>query len=302
MFDKVLVPLDGSELAEGSLDPAFGVVRRPGGKVILLHVPVFRPVMVPGTAGYGLVLPEQAFDLKNRDEIVHYLQEIKGARQEPDISIRIEVIEGDVAGNIVDLAVEEGADLIVMTTHGYSGFTRWMLGSITERVLRHAPCPVLVVRCADPLSHVLITLDGSRLAEQALEPGLEVARQLGCQVTLLRVDDGSGLGPVEKGMLDVAHHGLSQQVDPETGDAVHYLENVAGRYRSPGLEINTAVVTGTPAQSILEYVEANQVDLIVMATHGRTGIRRWVYGSVTEKCLHNSACAMLIVRPSREGY
>jgi nucleotide-binding universal stress UspA family protein len=300
MFNKVLVPLDGSELAEGSLGPALRIVHRPGGQIILLHVPVFRPIMVPGTAGYGLVLPEQTFDLKSRDEIGHYLAEIKGARQEPDISITIEVMEGDVAGNIVDLAVDEGVDLIVMTTHGYSGFTRWMLGSITERVLRHAPCPVLVVRCADTLKHVLITLDGSRLAEQALEPGLEVARQLGGRVTLLRVADGSGLGPVEKGMLDVAHHGLSQQIDPEPGGEVHYLENLAGHYRTPGLEIDTAVVTGSPAQSILEYVEANQVDLIVMATHGRTGIRRWVYGSVTEKCLHNSACAMLIVRPPKE--
>jgi nucleotide-binding universal stress UspA family protein len=99
-------------------------------------------------------------------------------------------------------------------------------------------------------------------------------------------------------MLDIAHHGLSQQIDPETsGDAVHYLENVARRYRTPSLEIDTTVVTGSPAQGILEYVEANQIDLIVMATHGRTGIRRWVYGSVTEKCLHNTACAMLIVRP-----
>lgn len=298
MFDKVLVPLDGSELAEGSLDPALAIVRRPGGEVVLLSVPVFRPIMVPGTAGYGLVLPEQAFDLKSRDEIGIYLEEIKLARQGPDFSITIEISEGDVAGNIVDLALEKAVDLIVMTTHGYSGFTRWMLGSITERVLRHAPCPVLVVRCADTLKHVLITLDGSRLAEQALEPGLEVARQLGCQVTLLRVDDGGGLSPVEKGMLDVAHHGLSQQVDSETdGDAVHYLENMARRYRAPSLKIDTAVVTGSPAQGILEYVEANQVDLIVMATHGRTGIRRWVYGSVTEKCLHNTACAMLIVRP-----
>ena len=298
MFDKVLVPLDGSELAEGSLDPALAIVRRPGGVVILLHIPIFRPVMVPGTAGYGLVLPEQAFDLKNRDEIQIYLEGIKQTRQEPDFSIRIKVLEGDVAGNIVDLAVEEEVDLIVMTTHGYSGFTRWMLGSITERVLRNAPCPVLVVRCADTLNRVVIPLDGSRLAEQALEPGLEVARQLGGRVTLLRVDDGSGLSTVDRGMLDIAHHGLSQQIDPETGgDAVHYLENVAQRYRTPSLEIDTAVVTGSPAQGILEYVEANQVDLIVMATHGRTGIRRWVYGSVTEKCLHNTACAMLIVRP-----
>jgi nucleotide-binding universal stress UspA family protein len=296
MFNKVLVPLDGSELAERSLDPALLVSRRSGGKVILLSVPIFRMVLAPGTVGLGQVLPDDSLDLVSRDQTEAYLERIKEARQEPDLAIQTVVMEGDVAGNIVDLAANEEVDLIIMTTHGYSGFTRWMMGSITERVLRHAPCPVLVIRCAGVPVHVAITLDGSLLAEQALGPGLELARLFGARATLFRVDDDSELGRIEKGMLDMASPGLSREVAQGAG-ALHYLENIASAHRSRNLQIETAVAEGPPARVILEFVEENQVDLLVMATHGRSGIRRWVYGSVTEKCLHNTACAMLVVRP-----
>ena len=295
MFDKVLVPLDGSELAERSLDPALAIVARPGGELILLNVPVYRTMVGPGASGYSVTIPSQALDLMSRDETEAYLERIRQTRASSGLAIKIEVLDGDVAGNIVDLAAEQEVDLIVMTTHGYSGFTYWMLGSITERVLRNAPCPVLAVRCADSPTHTLITLDGSGLAEQALSPGLEIARLFGARVTLLRVDEEARFSAIEKGMLDIASLGLGKQVEIDV-DA-HYLEKVAERYRSPKQPIDTVVMAGSPAKSILDFVKSNQVDLIVMATHGRSGIRRWVYGSVTEKCLHNTACAMLIVRP-----
>lgn len=296
MLNKILVPLDGSELAERSLDPALSIARRLGGEVLLLNVPIYRTVLVPGTAGLGQVLPNDSLDLVSRDETLAYLERIREARQGPDLAIQTVVREGDVAGNIVDLAANEDVGLIVMTTHGYSGFTRWMMGSITERVLRHAPCPVLVIRCEGTPAHVAITLDGSLLAEEALGPGLELARLFGARATLFRVEDESELGRIEKGMLDMASPGLSREVAQGTS-ALHYLENIASSHRSRALPIEIVVAEGPPARAILEFVEENQVDLLVMATHGRTGIRRWVYGSVTEKCLHNTVCAMLIVRP-----
>jgi nucleotide-binding universal stress UspA family protein len=300
MLNKILVPLDGSELAQRSLDPALSIARGSGGKVILLNVPIYRMVLVPGTAGLGQVLPDDSLDLVSRDQTLAYLERIKEARQEPDLAIKTVVMEGDVAGNIVDLAANEGVDLIVMTTHGYSGFTHWMMGSITERVLRHAPCPVLVIRCEDKPAQVAITLDGSLLAEEALGPGLELARLFGAQVTLFRVEDESELGRIEKGMLDMASPGLSWEVVKGTS-ALHYLENIASAHRFRALPIEIVVAEGPPARAILEFIEENQVDLLVMATHGRTGIRRWVYGSVTEKCLHNTACAILVVRPPVEA-
>jgi nucleotide-binding universal stress UspA family protein len=276
------------------------LARREPAEVILLTVPVYKQILVAGGAGYGLLLPEQSLQ-ESRQDARSYLDGLK--ERYPDVDMRTAAEDGDVAGTIVDVAADMAADLIVMTTHGYSGFTRWVLGSVTERVLHEAAVPVLVVRYDRPLTNALITLDGSWLAEQALEPGIELARRLGLRVTLLRVDHEERLSAFELGMLEVAGAGLGKQIAQTEGlgRVASYLEYVAGRHRQPGEEIETVVVDGQPPQAILEFIEANEVDLVVMATHGHTGLRRWVYGSVTEKVLHSADCAMLIVRPPAEA-
>ena len=298
MISRILVPLDGSELAATALEPARIMARKQAGEIILLTVPTYGHVLAPSATGYSLLPPAQNLDLLSQDAEI-YLEGIYQQINEPGLEVKTEVVSGDIAGNIVDHAAANDANLIAMTTHGYSGITRWMMGSITERVLRSAPCPVLVIRCASLPKKAVITLDGSDLSEQALEPGLTLARLLGAQVTLLRIDQEKKLSSLELELLDAAGAGLGQQIGQEDEDrGVQYLENIAQRYRSPGLEIKTLVLGGSPAESILAYVESEPVDLLIMATHGHTGLRRWVYGSVTEKCLHNSACAMLIVRPA----
>jgi nucleotide-binding universal stress UspA family protein len=154
------------------------------------------------------------------------------------------------------------------------------------------------VRQAIPLCKALIALDGSSLAEEALAPGLELARILGCQATLLRADQGEDLSSVEQGLLQMAGAGPCQELVEGAEDRLsYYLECLARQHRSPELSIETVVFLAQPAEAILSYAESEEIDLIVMATHGRTGLRRWVYGSVTEKVLHQAGCAMLIVRP-----
>jgi nucleotide-binding universal stress UspA family protein len=183
MFNKVLVPLDGSELAERALDPALAIVRARNAELLLLSVPSYHHVVAPAAAGYGLTAIDQIVDL-GQDDANDYLDALCREARCGDCRIQTMVVQGDVAGCIVDTAAAEGVDLIVMTTHGYSGFTRWMLGSIAERVLRGASCPVLVVRQAIPLCKALIALDGSSLSQEALMPGLELARLLGCQTSV----------------------------------------------------------------------------------------------------------------------
>jgi nucleotide-binding universal stress UspA family protein len=297
MFKRVLVPLDGSELAERALEPALAVARASNAELLLLSVPSYHQIIPPAATGYGMVTTDQIIDLGQNDA-KNYLAALRREARCSDCRIRTMVVAGDVAGCIVDTAADEQVDLIIMTTHGYSGFTRWMLGSITERVLRGAPCPVLVVREAIPLCKALINLDGSLVAEKALEPGLALARILGCQVTLLRADQGEDLSSVEQGVLQMAGAGSCQDLVEQGEDRLsYYLECLARQHRSPDLTIETVVVQAKPAEAILAYAEAEGIDLIVMATHGRTGLRRWVFGSVAEKVLHQAGCAMLIVRP-----
>ncbi|MGB3717546.1 MAG: universal stress protein [Candidatus Promineifilaceae bacterium] len=300
MYEKILVPLDGSQLAELALRPALSIARRAGGEITLLSVPVHRHVDLTGTAGYGLPVHEQSVDRRlEREE--EYLAGVRADNDEARVNISIKVIEGDVAGIIVDTATVQGVDLIVMTTHGYSGFTRWMLGSVAERVLRGAPCPVLVLRRAENLKKAMITLDGSRLAEQALRPGLEIAQLLGCETTLLRVDQQDKLSSVEMGFLEVASSELCQEIAQDDADRVtYYLDCVAEKLKTQKHPIQTAVVKGKPAECILEFIEGQQIDLVSIATHGYSGLKRWAYGSVTEKILRKADCAMLVIRPPKE--
>jgi nucleotide-binding universal stress UspA family protein len=158
------------------------------------------------------------------------------------------------------------------------------LGSIAERVLHVAPCPVLLVRAAEPISNVLITLDGSPLAERALWPGLEVARRLGATVTLLYVVN-----------LAVEGEGATsaQRVEAEG-----YLHHIVAGHPAAEADCRTVVQQGeSVAATILAYAAEQGINLITMSTHGRTGLDRWRYGSVAQKVLHGWHGSMLVVRP-----
>ncbi len=298
MFDKILVPLDGSELAERALNPALTLAQQVKGEAILLSVPVLKQMFVSGGNGYSLMLPEESLQ-ESQQEMMGYLQTVAQNWAFPDVTLRTEVISGDEASVIVETAAAENVDLIVMSTHGYSGLTRWMLGSITEKVLRAAPCPVLVVRSLDSISRILITLDGSELAEYSLEPGLEFARRFGGEVTLLRVEQSMKSPLTRFGQPQIT--GETQREDKLQKKiyeiAKIYLARLVESHRRAGQHIETAVSINSPADGILDFAELNQTDLIVMSTHGRTGLAHWVYGSITEKVLRGATCAMLIIRP-----
>jgi nucleotide-binding universal stress UspA family protein len=294
MFNKILVPLDGSELAERALKPALTVAHQAKGQVILLSVSTPKHMVAAERAGYGLLLPNDSFE-KSQQELAAYLETIRGNTVEAGFNVCTRVLDGDPASVIVDVAAEEDVDLIAMSTRGLSGLTRWVLGSVTEKVLRAAPCPVLVTRSSNGISKVLITLDGSELAEQALKPGFEFAQCIGAEVFLLQVLNI--MSPGEMRWLNDLEAGLAFRLQE---DSTAYLKTIAGDYRDAGggKKVQTIVSYGHAATSILDTIENLDIDLIVLATHGRTGLRRWVYGSVTEKILHSANCAMLVVRPA----
>jgi nucleotide-binding universal stress UspA family protein len=302
MFRKILVPLDGSELAEEALEPALSLAEKADGEILLLSVAVQDFALARSRPGLGMDLVEE-LTTHSRERLNGYLASVQKAQASSPVTFRCKVEEGDAAGVIVDTAAAEDADLIVMSTHGRSGISRWLMGSVTERVLRGAPCPVLAVRGDVTLEHILITLDGSKLSESALEPGLAMAGLLDGRVTLLSVESPVAVAPSLVTDLEAAEAGLGTRVRNEfyhqTGD---YLRGVAASCReSLGRDVDIAPRTGNVAPAILDYVESKKVDLVAMATHGRTGLRRWVYGSVTEKVLRKAECAMLVVRPPDEA-
>jgi nucleotide-binding universal stress UspA family protein len=300
LFKKILVPLDGSKLSENALEPAIKLAQASGAELILLSVPVIKHVMVmPEYSGYATLLPEQSLE-DSRHDFLEYLEHVRDNRLPSNLPVQTEIVEGDEASVIVDQAFSTQADLIVMATHGRSGLSRWMMGSVTEKVLQQAHCPVLAVRSDKPIERMLITLDGSAASEAALEPGLALARALAAKVTLLQVQSGQDyVSPREVERLDAVEKGLGLRLQ----DSVYYAAEAYLDYLKTRYELvvegslDVAVLDGPPARRIIQYIEENEIDLVVMATHGRTGLSRWLYGSITEKVLRAADCAKFIMRP-----
>jgi nucleotide-binding universal stress UspA family protein len=294
MYNKILVPLDGSELAERALPLAFQLVQQSEGEVVLVRALTPDRVLVPDAlSGYGLLWPEKPLEdarAEARTYLNHWRSKAPGGAR-----VRYVLAEGSAAETIAETAVEEKADLIVMSSHGYSGLTRWMLGSVAERVLHAAHCPVLVIRGDLRIQHILLPLDGSELSERALRPTLDVAEVWGAKVTLLRAIRTVPLTDIEA--LNTAERGLGQRYTEElVREAQDYLDFKARTSGRPRVELHTVVTPEPPADAILNYAERHPVDLIAMSTHGRTGLSRWMYGSVTEKVLRVSHRSMLVVR------
>jgi len=299
MLNKILIPLDGSQLAERALVPGLELAQRAEASLLILRSLVAQQFLVPDAyilGGYSTIWPEQSLEAARKDA-TRYLKSIQERVTSTGGLVQVEIQEGEAAEIIVQKARSAAADLIVMSSHGYSGLARWMLGSVAERVLHAAACPVLVVRSSQPIHHLLIPLDGSKLSEQVLRPALELAELLQCKATLIRAIRPITTAEVED--LENYERGFGRSFEEELHySAADYLRSVVKAYDHKSLEIQTIVMHGSPAQSILDYAELHDVDVIAMSTHGRTGLQRWVYGSVTEKILHTAgACSMLVVRP-----
>lgn len=298
MFKKILVPLDGSPLAERALSPALALAKETDGEIVLLHALITDDILIPDYMGMPVLQPDYWIE-ERRGQAVAYLANIEKRFGHPNVKFLTSIIEGDPASLILDTAREESFDLIAMSTHGYSGVRRFMFGSVTEHVLRHSGCPILVVRQDRPISHILITVDGSPMSETVIEPSLALARLLGAKVTLLRVEKDLVIKDYEEiKKIEKLDPGLGERIMDSFYHRVDdYLNGLRMKYSSRGLEINVLAMKGDPADDILTAAAHFDTDLIAMATHGRTGLRRWVYGSVTEKVLRQAERNMLVVRP-----
>lgn len=330
MFKRILVPLDGTARAERALPVAARLARLPGGMLILVEISnthlEYGPYLDPG-AGFAPL----AIDRDDR-EIANYLRTVARSQLLTDIPSETVVASGPVATTILGVARTHAADLIVMAGHGRTGLARVILGSMTQKVARHATMPVLALADAGPSPadvtlgverplRILVPLDGSPLAEAALAPTLQLARSLvppsGVQIHLLHVVDRM------VSHQELAWGGPSVFLDDmaaftaHTGydDARAYLAGVAttlGNQMSDyaGIQFTTAVVADSDtARAIIETSTGTHerhtvsgpgpFDLIAMATHGRGGLERWALGSVMERVLQATQLPLFIVHAAQ---
>ena len=235
-------------------------------------------------------------------EASSYLAEVASRLEGSGIKVTTTVRCGPAAEAILDYVEQTNIDQIVMATHGYSGISRWVHGSVAERVTVSASVPVLLVRAHDVVEtpthephscrRILLPLDGSAVAKQALPRATAVAKALDAEIVLFRV-------PAIYTSLSLAGEGympLDHLMDTATDDAQDYLDGIASRLTAQGLRASTALRIGGVANAIIEYAEEYEIDLIAMCTHGRTGLARWALGSVADRVLRAGRIPLLLVR------
>lgn len=274
MFEKILVPLDGSRLAARVLTPLQRLLTE---RVELTLVRVVEPDSDRGPA------VEQAM----REQ----LEQVR-ATVGSGVRCSVQLLRGDPAAELVRYARESGQDLVAMATHGRSGVERWIRGSVAERVLRECEVPLLLCnpfalepREDGPFRRILVPLDGSEAAERVLPLVEAIGRVHDSQVRLLRVEPlviTELPSPLLEGSLwDPAPLELAMAPQRE-------------RLEAAGLKAETRAAYGVVAAEVLR--EAREVDLLAMTTHGRTGVARWWFGSVAEQVLRHAPCPVLVVR------
>ena len=288
MYTKILVPLDGSSLAEQILPYARIFAETYGIPVELLRVndPDIRTPFWPPLPG---------------DE---YLQRIAAALPR---SLRVDCVEesGKPALVIVERAKSDPACIIAMATHGLSGARRWLLGSVASRVAHTTTNPLLFIRPAEAgeqarrpeLKIVFVPLDGSGLAEKILPHVITLAKRMKLEVHLVRVYTL----PADAYIVGngVYMQALTQQREVIQKEAEEYLAGKVEQLRAEGLDqvISTAI-EGDPAGEIIDLACRTPDNLVAMSSHGKSGIAQWVLGSVAEKVIHHSRDPVLVIRPA----
>lgn len=290
-ISNILVPLDGSELAERALPYAERLAGKAGRKVILV-----RSVHVRTLPGRD---PSDA-QVKAIDDAERYLASIASRLGDAGVAVESAVPYGPPAAEILDETRIRQADLVLMATHGRSGVGRWVYGSVANQVMRSTQVPMLLIPASvatvwsDKVQpKVLVPLDGSALAEEALPAAREFAAALGASVVLVRIVEP----PYDSAYSEVAQY---VEFDPEQQArvATDYLEQTAASLRSAGLAVETRVVVGDPVIAISALAREAGAAAVAMATHGRSGLAELVLGSVATGTLQRAGLPLLLVRPT----
>lgn len=283
---SILLPLDGSPLAERVLPEVRRLALRKECEIILVRAVVPPPVENSIMALDAMLSAAREYLLDVRDRLAR-----EGFR------VRAVIRPGSAVGVILEVAEEENATLLALATHGETGLKRLLVGSVAEDLLRRSPIPMYVIRpfwsvelLPSPkdrpelraIRNILLPLDESDRSLVLLPFITEFARQFDSRVVLLRAQSDKARSEAE---------GVEQDAED---DAV--LRVFARRFERKGIKTLSIAGTGKPVDEILEVARHHEIDLIAMATHGRTGISRLVEGSVTEAVLRKSTCPLFVVR------
>lgn len=297
-----LVPLDGSVMAEAALPVAFGLAKPLGATITLLHVlERAAPRTIHGEP-----------HLQATDSASAYLVEVAAQWSNQGVPIDWHVHpnkQDNVARSIGDHAIEMHADIVVITTHGSGGLRDLLFGSIAQQIVRRDTIPTLVVRPPQNgvltpyhCESILVPIDQSHQAQPALQVAEEIVLDTGAELILMSViptlDTATGDWAVSATFSPTA---TAAVMDLAQSDAGQILEQTAERLRAEGARVRTLISRGRVTQQIDAAADANGVSLLVLATHGRSGLDGTMSGSVSQRLLPEIHCPILLVRISPGG-
>ncbi|HXV79328.1 MAG TPA: universal stress protein [Candidatus Binatia bacterium] len=300
MYTRMLVALDGSKLAENVLPYARTFAAALALRVELLNVVESLDFARTSHAGHARTL-DSIIEAVRRDS-KQYLERV--AQSFSGVPVTSIVEQGEADKTIIERAAGDKETLIAMATRGRSGIHRWLMGSVAEKVLRGASNPLLLVRGneegksdgAAALKSIVVPLDGSQLAERVLPHAIELAKKLRLEIVLTRAYQipVSSVYVGAEAPYIANSDALLNMVREEAGA---YLEAKVNELKQKGIEkVSSVLSVGSGADEIIELARSTPDNLIAMCTHGRSGVRRWALGSVTEKVVRHSGDPVLVVR------
>jgi nucleotide-binding universal stress UspA family protein len=297
----ILVPLDSSEFSEVALGYAETVARATQHTIHVLHV--------VETEIEGLLSPHlhlnATLEQARTDTARQYLQQVVARLTQPSLTVEMETRVGSPAREILSAAERDDVAMVVMATHGRGGVERWAIGSVADKALRLGGKPTLLVRPsptgqpvgARALRRLAVPLDGSPSAAAALEPAKQLALATGAELVLLRVI------PDLTTVLDWGTRYVPELGEWETAmsvDAKQALETVRSQLGG-SVRAEVIVLVGSAAYAIAEYVKGEGIDLTVMTTHGRGGLRRVLLGNTASRLVQSGAAVLIIHPPAAEA-
>jgi nucleotide-binding universal stress UspA family protein len=301
MYDKILVPLDCSDLAEIALPYAEELAGSMGSKITLIHV---SELSNEEYDHMHLAYIEKTVELTK--------QSISKSYEKLNVkSIKVDSVffAGHVAEQIVDYAEKQKIGLIIMATHGRSGIRRWIVGSVAAKVVSATEQPMLLIRANVTIpkrrkKHIfkkaLVPLDGSKESEAIIPYMGELASKIKTEIVLFHV-----VAPVQF-FYGIPGEASNQSLGPDDIDKIvakkkEYLDTLGAGLKEKGIKTSSRVIVGEPEKDIIGIADEIHADLVAMSTHGRSGIDRWTLGSTADKVLHGGHTPIMLVRSARDN-
>jgi hypothetical protein len=285
--ERLLLATDGSQFSEGAIREAIRLAKKCSSKLAALSVIETNPE-------YETIAPQL---LEKAEKAAReHLDAVKAQAMKEHVDITTTILEGEDSYNYIsDEAARNKISMIIMGRRGKTGLKRLVMGSTTARVIGHAPCNVLVVPRAAQVEfkNILIATDGSRFASAAASEAIGIAKKNNSKLIVLAVVPSESMQP-----MDIVHSQMSRDViaEKELNEAETNAKAVKEAARKEGVAVEAFIMGGKPSDAIVQTAKEKNVDVIMLGSHGKTGIDKLLMGSVAERVIVLTSCAVLVVK------